>query len=579
MPSLGLAAYGPVAERFASSFSADDPVIVFDQSGAAEALRDCVWRSFRGDRFFVRPLLQRVEAARADAVAAGVMHAFAGSDERRVAIAQAFDGTLQANGRALREMPAYSAGALRLMQSALRLSCGAAVSSHAERRRLFDLLETDAPAVFRNLRDNSVPPPAEGGRERPDSVLIWAPELTGDAALSFAVVLADVHLQIVIVSATPPVTAAPGVRWIPFEERAQALKRARIIVVTNAFVADTAVALSAWKTPLVVDAESGAQEILEDARVFTRGRSSSIFDAVVSALGSPPARMRALPSTARWLEPDESLLSDGPLVSIIMPTFDRPALLQHALESCARQSYRNVETIVAAGGGARFDVLAAMYPAVRWVHLEENVPAASMNAAFAAAAGEYVTVLNDDDLFFPHHVATLVSALERSGGAAAHADVLTAYLRGDDEQLSLYGFESNMSRSADASSLLVANRIGATSAMIRRSCLPDQLLDMSIPYYRDYALWVGLAVQHDLIHVERITSCYTIRNRGAAQQSTTGHGKAVEAYEAIYARYPAPERPAIQQQRAQMLASVRAGGTALVAEPAMQIDPVQWPPF
>lgn len=570
------AAYGALAERAAMPFDRNDPVIIFDPVGAAEALRECVWRSFRGDRFFVRPVLQPEHRVRADSVAAAVMTSFHSIDERRIATAQAFDGTLNANGRPLRDIPAYDAGSMRLMQAAARLADGIIVSSQAERRRIHDLLQTDADAMLWDLRDPSVPAPLPGDAlGARDAIVIWAPELAGEAAMSFAVALADVHCPLLLVAATAPSNVSPA-QWISPSKARDALIRAKTIVVTNSYGSETAASLSAWNAPLVVDADSGAQERLQYARAFDSRKMNSIFDAVVAALGAPPARdvCAALHPT-----PPDPLLTDGPLVSIIMPTFDRPALLRYALESCKRQTYRNVETIVAVGGGRRFGELAKEFPEVRFVHLEENVPAASMNAAFAAAAGEYIAILNDDDVFFPHHVASLVTALERSGAAVAHGDVVTAYLRGSDDEWSLYGFESNMSRSADTSSLLIANRIGATSAMIRRSCIPEQIYDMSIPYYRDYALWLSLSVSSDFVHVERITSCYTIRNHGAAQQSTSNQDRAVAAYQAIYARHDVTGRPLLEQQRAQMIESVRAGGTALISQPAMQVTPITWPPF
>jgi glycosyltransferase involved in cell wall biosynthesis len=254
--------------------------------------------------------------------------------------------------------------------------------------------------------------------------------------------------------------------------------------------------------------------------------------------------------------------------------------LRYALESCRRQTYENIEVIVAVGGGNRFDEVAADYPNVRFVHLEANVPAASLNAAFSQATGEYVAILNDDDVYFPEHVSLLAGALERTGAAVAHGDVLTAFLQGDDSGWKLYGFESNMSRSADRSSLLVANYIGAMSGMVRRSCIGATLYDMQIPLYRDYAFWLRLAQRYDFVHVERITSCYTIRNQGREQQTQLTSQRAVDAFRAIYNAFPLNDRPLLEQQRQQQLQTVGQSGTfAAWSSPAGQIKPEPWPPF
>lgn len=271
-------------------------------------------------------------------------------------------------------------------------------------------------------------------------------------------------------------------------------------------------------------------------------------------------------------------MHDGPLVSVIIPTFDRPAMLQVALDSIMLQTYSQVETIVVIDGGPRLDALASKYPNVQFIHMPENNGRKSMNTAFAATKGEYVAFLNDDDVFFPHHIASLVTALERSGRGVAHGDVLTAYLRGSDEEWLLYGLESNMSRAADLSAFLVANQIGMTSCMLRRTCIKDGvLMPETVPYYFDYALWLRLARDYDFIHVESITSCYTIRNKGAQQQSVVWSDQAVEAYRAIYDLYPTPDRPLLQRRREERLQSIRRGETELATEAAGHVQPVLWP--
>lgn len=578
MSNFGRAAFGSLAQQFAQAFPPDEPIVVFDHTGAAEALAECARRRFANEPFFVRPILPPEDHLRANAVAAGVVQSFRDRDERRVATQQAFDGTLLANGRPLRDMPVYPPPALRLMQAAVRLSDGIAVSSHAERSRVQDLLKTDPSASLRPLSDRGVPfPKGDIPHDTRDAVVIWAARLPGDTAMPFAVALADIHAPIVIVSQTPPQDAA-RVRWVAPDRSSEALSRARVIVDTNPCNADSAAALARWNAPLVADAQSGARERIANVRCYDRSQLGSIFEAVTAAYGLPPAQLRSMPEAEDAPPPGST--SDGPLVSIVIPTFDRPVLLRYALESCRRQTYKNLEVIVAVGGGKRYDELCAEFPHVRFIHLDDNVPAASMNAAYSEAAGEYVAILNDDDLYFPNHVELLVSALERSGAMVAHGDVLTAFLRGDDAQWDLYGFESNMARAADPSALLVANYIGAMSGMIRRSSIGSTLYDMKIPLYRDYALWLRLAQRYDFIHVERITSCYTIRNHGMQQQTQMTSQRAAETFRAIYDAFPVEERPHIEQQRAQQLQTVAQSTTFTSwSEPAGHISPVPWPPF
>lgn len=575
----GLAAYGPLANEFANCFTPSDPVVVFDHLGIADALRDCAERKFKNERFFVRAIIQRENAARADFVIPSIVASFQSVDERRAALEQAFLGSLHANGQPLQNVAVYNPAAIRLMQAAIRMSDGLAVTSEAERRRVHDLLKADPPAVKFTARSRTVPTVNyEHKRSFKDAVVIWAPHLAGNVALSFVIALSDLHLPLLLVSKTKPADTEAA-DWIMPESAGTALTRAKLIVDTTGVCADSAVSLSSYGVPLVLDVESGAQELLENARVYDRGRMGSIFEAVVSALGGAPTHPRIHAVKPKIEMRESGLMTDGPLATIVIPTLDRPILLRYALDSCQRQIYKNIETIVVVDGGPRLDDLAMEFPDVRFLHMAENNPVVSTNTAYAAATGKYVTLLSDDDLFFPDHVAALVTALERSGAAVAHSDVLTAFLRGDDSKWQLYGFESNMSEAADLTSFLITNKIGATAVMVRKSDLGDEPFDASIPLYRDYELWLRLLSKHDFVHVERITSCYTTRNQGSGQQSTMWLNQAADAYRTIYERYPVAGRPTIEQRRTHMVHVASQGSAGPGMQPAGEIHPVQWPLF
>lgn len=572
----GCVAYGALARRVAGSIAREQSVVVFDHTGASEALRDCMTRKFNGEPFVCRAILPRESSIRADLIAPTVIATYATADERRLAFAQTFAGVLQVNGQLLRDIPIYASPHVRLMQAALRLADGIIVSSESERRRIAELLNAEPPARIVGI-DDPIVPIAPGLRTtKQDAVVIWAPDLTGEAASAFAVALTELRIPLLVVSNTP--TPDGLAQWLPLDRASEALARAKAIVDTSAYGCDAIRRLGTWQVPIVADVESGAQEVFDGLRTFDRQRFESIFEALIAAIGAPPPRLRQA-SSARAIEiPESNLLLDGPRVSVILPTLDRPDMIQEAIESIGRQSYRNVEPIVVIDGGPSLSHLEPLFPNVRFIHMAENNPVVSTNTAFAAATGEYIAILNDDDLFFPDHIAALVSALERSGASVAHGDVMTAYLRGDRGDWHLYGLESNMSRATDASAFLVSNQIGATSCLFRRSCIEgDEPFDASIPFYRDYELWLRLALKNDFVHVERITSCYTIRNQGARQQSVMWRDQTVEAYESIYTRYPLHDRPLVQQRRDQIMVSARSGLMELQPQPAAEIQPISWP--
>ncbi len=103
-----------------------------------------------------------------------------------------------------------------------------------------------------------------------------------------------------------------------------------------------------------------------------------------------------------------------PVVSIIIRTKDRPKLLSEAIRSVLDQQYRPIELVVVNDGGedvkAILDSLADMAGlSYQYLHLHDNVGrGAAANEGIKAASGDFVAFLDDDDLFLPAGIKTLV---------------------------------------------------------------------------------------------------------------------------------------------------------------------------
>ncbi len=102
-----------------------------------------------------------------------------------------------------------------------------------------------------------------------------------------------------------------------------------------------------------------------------------------------------------------------PLVSVIIPTYNRPGGLARALQSLAAQDYPHLEAVVVNDGGADVAPALAAFQgkiALRYVrHAANQGPAAARNTGAQAATGVYLAYLEDDDVFLPPHLALLVT--------------------------------------------------------------------------------------------------------------------------------------------------------------------------
>jgi hypothetical protein len=88
-----------------------------------------------------------------------------------------------------------------------------------------------------------------------------------------------------------------------------------------------------------------------------------------------------------------------PLVSCIMPTYNRPSFVALALQRFAEQTYPSKELIVVDDGLATVERLAAATAGVRYLRVDRRSIGEKRNAACAAARGEIIVHWDDDDWY------------------------------------------------------------------------------------------------------------------------------------------------------------------------------------
>ena len=120
-----------------------------------------------------------------------------------------------------------------------------------------------------------------------------------------------------------------------------------------------------------------------------------------------------------------------PLVSVILPTYNRAHVLEEAIRSVLEQTYPEWELIVSDDGStdSTGDLVAGFGDArVRYLRDENAGAAVARNRALGEARGELIAYLDSDNVWHPDYLTALVGALERHQGHfcafAKHLDVV-----------------------------------------------------------------------------------------------------------------------------------------------------------
>jgi len=110
--------------------------------------------------------------------------------------------------------------------------------------------------------------------------------------------------------------------------------------------------------------------------------------------------------------------SQGEVVSVIIPTYNRPTLLRRALESVVNQSYKNLEIIIINDGGdesSRDITQSFKDDRITYLsHGSNKGGSAARNTGIRNTKGEYIAFLDDDDQWIPSKIETQLNKMAKT---------------------------------------------------------------------------------------------------------------------------------------------------------------------
>ena len=210
---------------------------------------------------------------------------------------------------------------------------------------------------------------------------------------------------------------------------------------------------------------------------------------------------------------------------MIIPTFDRPAFLERALESLARQTWKDFEAVVVndAGAGveAVIDRFAGRVPITYVRHAVNRNRAAARNTGICVARGQYLAYLDDDDAYRPDHLETLVRALAAGTHKVAYSDAVWFWEERRGDRYEVIGTAIERSEPWSRDKLIVGNFIPVLSIMHDRTCL-DEVggFDEDLGTHEDWELFLRLSAKHEFLHVARVTAEVSMRRDGSSTTSS-----------------------------------------------------------
>ncbi|GAB6176645.1 hypothetical protein JCM16814_15360 [Desulfobaculum senezii] len=275
------------------------------------------------------------------------------------------------------------------------------------------------------------------------------------------------------------------------------------------------------------------KRLLNDTPVVLSDVRSGIEEAIGSMLRYFEKQCESIVAHRRTLRKDYySYKNNAPLVSVIMATYNRRSKLRRSMQSVLNQSYSNIELIVVRDGGDPIHDIISSFDDERIVFVDnENncgKPSA-INCGQQVSKGRYICYLDDDDLYYPWHVETLVGVLENIPGIqfaysnAVKTDVIID-ARGVE---SVCNEEVVFRQQTSMHRLLKSNEITWPSVIHSREIFETVGgLDERLSALDDYDYFRRIAALYYLYHVDVVTAKYFLRN----MRGLSGEGQITNMY-------------------------------------------------
>ncbi|ALP52231.1 glycosyl transferase [Candidatus Tenderia electrophaga] len=207
-------------------------------------------------------------------------------------------------------------------------------------------------------------------------------------------------------------------------------------------------------------------------------------------------------------------------VSVIIPSHNRAHTLARALDSVLAQTHAPDEVIVVDDGSTdgTEQLVRQHYASVIYLKQDNRGVSAARNRGIRQARGDWIALLDSDDEWLPHKLATQLHMLaQQPGNTLIHSDEI--WIR--------HGVRVNpMDKHAKAGGWIFHHclplcAISPSATMIQAELFHEiGLFDETLPACEDYDLWLRISARYPVLYCEQPL---IIKHGGHADQLSRQH--------------------------------------------------------
>jgi len=198
---------------------------------------------------------------------------------------------------------------------------------------------------------------------------------------------------------------------------------------------------------------------------------------------------------------------EHPLVSVVIPSYNRAQFIERTILSGLDQTYSDIELVIIDGASTdeTVDILKSYGDRIRWISENDKGEADAYNKGLSLCAGQIICFLPSDDILLPDAVETAIQMFRNS-----EKDV--ALVNGDaliiDEHDHIIGFTRGAQFSKHYLVNICPGRVIQPATFIKKIAI-EQVggWDVKIKYASDLDLFIRLHTHFESQYIQKPMAC------------------------------------------------------------------------
>ena len=207
---------------------------------------------------------------------------------------------------------------------------------------------------------------------------------------------------------------------------------------------------------------------------------------------------------------DKRYKSSTPLVSVLVPTYNRKWLLPRTLNSLLNQSYKNIEIILVNDCGEDVQDIVNEFndTRIKYFSNKKNLGlAGTRNTALGKSNGDYICLLDDDDVYLNYAIEFRMYMMKKLDAEIVYTRSLLDHWEFRGDRYFSVGKTLYWDSSFDKDLILIQNIAPCCCPMFSRKSWDDScnyVFDTSLTTTEDHDFWISLSRKNDFHELKLI---------------------------------------------------------------------------